>query len=425
MRLIYDLIFLLIAVFYLPAYLLRGKFHSGFRQRLGFPPKNLSLKKPVWIHAVSVGEALTAKGLIADLHKAFPKKKFVISTVTPTGNKIVRSYAAGGDFVTYLPLDFSFITGRVIKKIDPALFIIVETELWPNLITALNRKGIPIVLVNGRISDSSFKGYRAVKFLLKPVLEKVDLFLVQTGRDADRLMRLGVSAQKVKVTGNMKFDAVKNLDTKKDYSVYKSRLGLMPEEKILIAGSTHRGEESRVLSAYKALSQDFGFLRLIIAPRHPERAPEIERLIRRAGFTPHRISSLLEKKIITQAGQDIVFILDTIGHLFLFFSVSDIVFMGGSLVKKGGHNILEPASLAKPVVFGPHMANFRDIAELFLNNNAAIRINGAKELEVAIRDLLKHPEQMLELGRAAKRLILENEGATRSTLEHIENIAFS
>jgi 3-deoxy-D-manno-octulosonic-acid transferase len=425
MQVIYDLIFLLVAIIYLPLYLLRGKFHSGFWQRLGFLPEDLSLKRPIWIHAVSVGEALTARGLVADLHKAYPKSKIVISTVTPTGNKIVRSYASSGDFITYLPLDFSFIVRRTIKRLKPALFIIVETELWPNLITCLNREGIPLVLVNGRISDNSFKGYCAVKFLLRPVLERVNLFLVQSERDAARLMRLGVSSEKVKITGNMKFDAVKNLDAKKDYSQYKSKLGLMPEEKILIAGSTHRGEEGQVLSAYKALSAEFSFLRLIIAPRHPERASEIEKLVKRYGFLPQKISALLEKKIITEAAGNTVFILDTVGQLFLFFAVSDIVFMGGSLARCGGHNILEPASLAKPIIFGPHMFNFRDITQLFLDNSAAIMIGSSKELEANIRDLLKDSGRMLELGRSAQNLILKNQGATRSTLEYIENIALA
>lgn len=425
MFIIYDFVFFLIAVIYLPVYLLRGKFHSGFWQRLGFLPKNLSLKKPIWIHAVSVGEALTAKGSIAQLRKAFPKKRFVISTVTPTGNRIVHSYASSSDFITYLPLDFSFIVRRVIKRIDPALFIIVETELWPNLITALSRKGIPIVLVNGRISDSSFRGYRAIKFLLRPILERVSLFLMQTQRDAERLIRLGANTEKIKVTGNMKFDATKNIDTKKDYSQYKSKLGLMPEEKILIAGSTHRGEEEGLLSAYKNLLGEFSFLRLVIAPRHPERSGEIEKLVKRFGFLPQRISALLERQIIAQADKNSVFILDTVGQLFLFYAVSDIVFMGGSLVRKGGHNILEPASLGRPVIFGPHMSNFRDIAQLFLDNNAAIMIASLSELEANIRDLLKDPGRMIELGRAATNLILKNQGATRSILETIENIALA
>ena len=197
MFIIYDFIFLIIAAVYLPLYFLRGKLNTGFLRRLGFLPAQLNLERPIWIHAVSVGEAVAIKGLLTQLRGAYPGKKMVISTVTATGNKIAQGLVVDGDFLTYLPLDFSFIVQRVIKKINPCMFIIAETEIWPNLISALYKNNTPAIIVNGRISDSSFKGYSAANFLIKPVLSKVKLFCVQTDNDSARLEKLGVQKDKI------------------------------------------------------------------------------------------------------------------------------------------------------------------------------------------------------------------------------------
>jgi len=409
MFIFYDLIFLLISIIYLPIYLCRRKFHAGFKSRLGVLPENLALNNPIWIHAVSVGEAMAVRGLTDELRKIYPDKKFVISTVTATGNKIAKGIAKGGDYVTYLPLDFSFIIGSVINKISPSLLIIAETEIWPNLIRCLYRKKIPVVSVNCRISDSSFRGYSCIKFLVKPILAKVNLFCAQTERDKERLMRLGASADKIQVTGNMKFD-LKDFDFKRNYTEYKSKLGLSPKEKLLIAASTHPGEERIILATYKKLLKDYPDLKLLVAPRHPERAPEIADLIKEFGFEPIRIS-LLNSELKTHNSKT-VFILDTIGELISFYAVADLVFVGGSLVRKGGHNILEPASMEKPVLFGPHMFNFSDIAEMFLSHKAAIMVRNQEELASNISLLLNNPDTSVALGRAAKQLIQQNQGAT-------------
>ena len=411
MFILYDLIFLLVSVFYLPIYFFRGKFHSGFLARLGFLPDNLDLDRPIWVHAVSVGEAIVVRGLIEELRKMYPGKRFVISTVTVTGNKIARGIAREKDFVTYLPLDLSFIVRSVIDRINPEVFIIAETEIWPNLISYLARKHIPVITVNGRISDSSFRGYLSVKFLIKPILRRINIFCVQAERDRQRAIRLGVDPDRIHVTGNMKFDAKDYAAMKKDYLEYRRGLGVESAEKILVAGSSHPGEEEVVLDAYQALRRDFPNLRLLIAPRHPERAQEIGKIIERYGFEPERISQLsanIGKPLSKQA----VFILDTIGELVSYYAISDIVFVGGSLVNTGGHNILEPAAMGKPILFGPFMFNFRDIAELFLKNKAAIKVNGLKELKDNIADLLSHPDKALQLGLAAGGLIIKNQGAT-------------
>jgi len=420
MFIIYDLIFLIVAIMYLPVYLFRRKFHQGFWQRLGFLPKDLKLDRPIWIHAVSVGEVMAVKGLIGELRKAYLDKQFVISTVTPTGNKIAQGIAQKGDFVTYLPLDFSLIVRRTLNKIKPSLFIIAETEIWPNLLSYLYKRNIPVVVVNGRISDSSFKGYLLIKFLLRPILNRVTLFCVQSDRDAQRLIGLGVSGDKINITGNMKFDFKDYTDLKKDYTDYRLKLGLNPKEKLLVMGSTHPGEEEIILKVYKDLLKDYSSLRLLIAPRHPERTKDIEKLIIKYNFQSLRISQVDLRPVTCDLRP--IFILDTVGQLVNYYAISDIVFVGGSLVKKGGHNILEPASLGRPVLFGPHMFNFRDIAELFLKNQAAILVHNQKELREKIKDLLSNPSLATQFCQRAKELILENQGATQKNVGLIKNL---
>ena len=421
MFIIYDLVFLLFAFAYLPLYWFRKKFHRGFDRRLGILPKGLSLDRPIWIHAVSVGEAMAVKGLIAELQKLYPDKKIVISTVTPTGNKIAQSAARDKDFVTYLPLDLGLIVKNVIDRINPSLFILAETEIWPNLVAYLYRKQIPIIIINGRISDASFKGYSLIKFLLKSVLDKVNLFCVQTERDAERLSNLGVKENRIKVTGNMKFDSATYIKevSREDTAKYKSLLGLTRRGRLVVAGSTHTGEEKIIFSVYRKLLIEFPDLRLLIAPRHPVRAKAVQKLILDEDFNAELVSGL-EKKPQNAECKD-VFILDTIGELLYFYAIADIVFMGGSLIRKGGHNILEPAIFSKPIIFGEHMFNFRDIAELFSVNQAAILVHDEDELSGVIRDLLTDYSKAQELGKNARSLVLKSQGATLKNLEFIKS----
>jgi 3-deoxy-D-manno-octulosonic-acid transferase len=387
--------------------------------RLGILPAGLNLDRPIWIHAVSVGEAIAVRGLLEGLRKSFPGKKFVISTVTSTGNKIAGSLAAKDDAVIYLPLDFSFVTKGVINKINPALFIIAETEIWPNLISSIYEKEIPIVVVNGRISDRSFKGYSRIKFLVKPILNKIRLFCVQSLRDSERLTSLGVPGSKIKISGNMKFDI--EGERKIDTSIYKLKLGLETKEKLFLAGSTHAHEEEVILGAYKKLLNEFPSLRLMIAPRHPERSAEVTSLIEKSGFLAQRIS-LLKGQALKPDNAQRIFILDTVGELIEFYNLADIVFVGGSLAKIGGHNILEPASCAKPVMFGPHMFNFRDIADLFLANKAAILVHNQKEIEAQVKYLLSDASVASELNQRAKEIIAQNKGATARNIELIRQV---
>lgn len=421
MFILYDLIFLLFAIFYLPVFLFKRKLHAGFATRLGFLPEMPELDGPIWCHAVSVGEAMSIKHLVESLKEKFPQKDFVISTVTPTGNKIARSIAGKNDVVIYLPLDFSWIVRRVIDKINPSLFVIAETEIWPNLIRYLNKKNIPIAVVNARISDRSFMKYLFAKPLVKPVLNKISVFCVQTQSDGQRLEQLGVSNEKIKLTGNMKFDIKvwDYEDLRKDYADYRIKLGVGIKEKLLVAASTHSGEEEKILDIYLSLVKSFPDLKLLIGPRHPERSESIIKLINEYPLLEAvRISLLSRMSAALQISErKQVFVLDTIGQLMYFYAISDIVFVGGSLVKSGGHNILEPASLGKPILFGKHMFNFRDIARMFLDNNAGIMVENAEELESKLRNLLEDQTKIAQLGKASREIILKNQGATARNAE--------
>ncbi|MDD3275007.1 MAG: 3-deoxy-D-manno-octulosonic acid transferase [Candidatus Omnitrophica bacterium] len=422
MFILYDFIFLVFAVVCLPFYFMRGKFNSGFVSRLGFLPKGLNLERPIWVHAVSVGEVNAVGGLIRGLKREYPDKRIVVSTVTSTGNKVAREVVGEGDLLTYLPLDLSFIVRPLLKKINPCIFIIAETEIWPNLISALHKLSIPVVTVNGRISDHSYRGYRRIRFFIRPVLRMVDRFCVQSEADALRLEGLGVEKQKIDVTGNVKFDI--RLDGLPEGSLYRDKLGLKKDEKLLVCGSTHPGEEEVILDSYRRVVRVFPGLRLLLAPRHPERSAEVSKVVLREGFNPKPVSGVdrAEPAGGKVLSENQVFILDTIGELFNYYSAADIVFVGGSLVKKGGHNILEPAVLRKPVIFGPQMFNFRQISRIFSDNRAAFLAIDAVDLADKVKTLLKDDILLRQTTECAYDLILKNRGATDKNIQVIKQL---
>jgi 3-deoxy-D-manno-octulosonic-acid transferase len=296
--------------------------------------------------------------------------------------------------------------------------ILAETELWPNLITHLFRQGIPVVVVNARISDRSLRGYSCVRFLAKDILNKVHTFAVQTERDAVRLAGLGVGRHKLQLSGNIKFDIESIphvLEAAQTLREHAGGTGI-----VWVAASTHPGEDEIIVRVYRKLRADFPGVRLLIAPRHPRRSEQIAAIAKSSGF-PSLFISQLDRLPQTRHLQPI-FILDTIGQLVPFYTIADIVFVGGSLVKKGGHNILEAAAMGKPVFFGPHMFNFRDIADLFLQHQAAVMVANERELEDKIRYLLGHATQIQAMTEKAKALIESNRGATARTVQLIQDI---
>ncbi|MEE9500399.1 MAG: 3-deoxy-D-manno-octulosonic acid transferase, partial [Candidatus Omnitrophota bacterium] len=367
---IYDVFFFVFSLAYLPYLVIKGKAHSDFRERFGKLPRSfegIGALRPIWVHAVSVGEVLAVKNFVEKLHAKLPERKIVLSTTTKTGADLARRVLNENILKFYFPLDFSFVARRVANFINPSLLVVMETEIWPNLILELSRRKIPIVLINGRISDRSFKGYKKIKFFFKDILKRVSLFLMRSEKDARYIKTLGAPGENVRVTGNMKFDIEKTSD---GIARTKSDLGIGESEELLIAGSTHGGEEEIVLDVYSHLAKEFQNLRLLIAPRHIDRAKTIKKMVERMGL----------KNIL---------VLDTFGELSRIYGLATIVFMGGSLVKRGGHNIVEPAVFGKPIVFGPYMFNFRDMARSFLENKAAIKVKNRKELLETLEMLLK------------------------------------
>jgi len=420
MKYFYDLIFLLFSIIYLPYLAIKGKAHRGFTERFGVLPKYFKGDKndAIWIHAVSVGEVKAAESLIRRMKEAFPEKRVILSTTTKTGNETAGNIFGDSIPKFYFPLDFHFICDKTIVFINPVLFVLFETDIWPNLITALYRRKIPVVLVNGRISDKSFRGYRLIKSIFGITLRKMTKFLMQTDADAERIKSLGAPPDKVKVCGNVKYDIDQASGTRQQASgLDKKILGIKEEEDLIICGSTHKGEEEILLQVYKDLLGDFSNLRLLIAPRHIDRIDDIEKVCEKFGFKTLRVS---ETPLLPDARCPMpVLILDTIGRLAHLFSIADIVFMGGSLIKKGGHNLVEPALYAKPIIFGPYMNNFRDMADQFLAGNASVMVKNKEELLKVFKHLLNNKSEREELGKRAFLLIGKNKGAVSRIIEEM------
>jgi len=391
---------------------------------LGFLPEDLITKlggnKHIWIHAVSVGEVLVASKLIESIKQQWPQERIVISTVTPTGNRIAQSLASDKITVMYFPLDFSFIVKKIIHKIKPMIFITAETEIWPNIISYLYAKHVPIVIVNGRISKRSFWGYKKIRFLLRSTLRRIALFCMQTPEDAERIIYLGAPKERVKFVGNLKFD-----EKLPEYSCDSECLGLRENDMLFIAGSTHHNEEEMVFKIYRDLVKNYPRLKLMIAPRHPERADSIASVISANNFKVIKFSGIKNHKINLAAYANYVFLVDTIGDLKSLYNLATVVFVGGSLVDKGGHNIIEPAYFSKPIIFGQHMSNFQDMADLFLRKNAAIRVKTDKELANAVKILLDSAIKRQKLGENARIIVDENKGATQRTVEQIKKVLAS
>src|SRR5262245_6657368 len=416
---IYSLILGLLALAYLPRFLVRKVWGAGYRvalrERLGFvrvPPPPMPGGR-FWVHAVSVGEVMAAVPLVQALRIRWPAADVVVSTVTATGERVARARMVEAAAMLTFPLDFPGAVERTVLRVEPGCFIALETELWPNLLRALARAGVPAVVANGRISDRSFRRYRRVRRLFRRVLDHVSLFAMQSEEDARRIIALGARPERVVVTGNLKMEAPQ---TDPGVESLWRRLLHLGEERVWIAGSTHRGEEAAVLDAFLELRRDGEPLCLILAPRHPERADEVEALARDRGLTAVRRS-----RLTAGAPRDLI-LLDTVGELAALYAIADVIFVGGSLVPAGGHNVIEPALHAKPVVFGPHMQNFREAAALLLRAQAARQVPDQARLVSTLRQLLADGEARRRLGEAAWHAVSAHQGACERTLEALEPV---
>jgi 3-deoxy-D-manno-octulosonic-acid transferase len=399
------------------------KYVRSLPQRLGILPVSFNLDgdESIWIHAVSVGEVLTARALLPELRERYPRLRIFLSTTTMTGQQIARNNLQYVDEVFYFPFDFTVIVNRTLRLVKPKLFIMMETEIWPNLLRACRRANVRTMLVNGRISSRSYPRYRLVRWFFRRVLRDVDRFCMQSEESARRIIDIGADSDRVTVTGSLKFDSLEMpgsgaADRGSNRVLRYFRIGA--ERPVFIAASTLKGEDEHVLEAFRAVRATMTDALLIVAPRKPERFDEVERLARRAGWTVTRRSEL---RVDAEPRCDVV-VLDTIGELAQVFQVATAVFVGGSLVDAGGHNILEPAVFGKPIVFGPHMQNFAEIAQAFLENGAAIQIQSGRELERVMRELLGDPVTRARLGAAARALVEANRGARARSLSAIAQL---
>jgi len=421
MRFLFDVFFMLFSIAYLP-YLFFGKrMHRDFHQRFGVLPGEFEkIRKPIWIHAVSVGEAQVALELASRLKRDAKDAPIVVSVTTKTGNELLKSQSKGiVDAVFYSPIDISWVVSRVVSKVDPRVYVMIETEIWPNLLMYLNRKRVPVVLANGRISDFSFNNYRAVKFLIKKAFANINVACMQTQKDARRIIELGVPEKRCFTTGNMKFDMASSGITA---GFSKKELGFAEDDEIIVAGSTHSPEEKYIIEIYKNLRMRNKKLRLVIAPRHVERAETILANMEETGLVAMRFSDICGKGELKR-DPDMILV-DTIGHLKNIYSTATVIFIGKSLVDNGGgQNPIEAARWGKPVVFGKFMSNFREIADLFLESNGAIEVADKDDLAVALDRLLENKDERLRLGTNALRVIEKNTGATSRTAEKVKYIA--
>ncbi|MCK8816322.1 3-deoxy-D-manno-octulosonic acid transferase [Natroniella sulfidigena] len=423
---IYDILLLILFMLYLPVLLykmiVKGKYREGILERFGFLAaekiEQFEGQPTIWVHAVSVGETVAASAVVTEVKERYPEHKILFSTVTDTGQGMARQIVKEADETIYFPLDFSWVVGRALSKINPEVVILTETELWPNFIRLAKENEAKIMLANGRISDSSFAGYKYLGPILKDMLANVDLFSMQSEQDLEYIQSLGAEQTKVYNNGNTKFDQdYAQPDSSKEEELYQV-FKLNKEQPILVVGSTHPNEEEQLLPLYQKLKDEFPELVMILAPRHIKRASEVESLYQQAG-----IKTVLRTEIETRdPSQDSVIILDTIGELAQIYGIADLVFVGGSLIEKGGHNILEPAVHGKLVFFGPYMFNFKANTRLVLDYGVGIQIEDVAELTEEMLYYLKNEDELKKKGRQAVQMIEDNQGAAERNAKLVKKI---
>jgi 3-deoxy-D-manno-octulosonic-acid transferase len=395
-----------------------GKYRKGFAERMGRVPARLRLpgepEPVIWVHAVSVGEVLAVAGLVEELQRRFSQHKIFISTTTDTGQALARK-RFGDANVFYFPMDFAFAIRPYLLALRPQMVVIVETEFWPNFLRLAHASGARIAVVNARISDRSWPNYRRFRALLQRLLANVDLFLAQTEADAARLQNIGAPQERVRVTGNLKFDIVAP-DPPAIVERLRTSIAAAGAGPVLVCGSTADGEEPLLLKAFENLRVQYPRAVMILAPRHPERFAVVAALLEQMSISFYR-RSLWDGEPLAGG----VFLLDTMGELAALYALADIAFVGGSLVPRGGHNIIEPARHGVATVVGNHTENFRDIVSLFQSRNA-VRVAGPAELPLVFLELLANDAERKALGQRAAETLRSQIGATARTASALEEL---
>lgn len=416
---IYNLIFLLATLISSPIllYLAIVRGHS-LKERLGFHDKealaSLGDGPRVWFHAASVGEVKVLAAFLPHFRSEFPDHQILISTTTKTGKAQAKRLIPDADFFTYLPIDLSWCVKKALRSLNPQALIIVETELWPNLLSVAGKLRIRVFLINGRISAKSFPRYRKFRFFFASVLSGVDTFFMQTETDRERIVEIGAPPEKVKILGNTKFDYLSLKERLVDGDRRDGLSELLSRWQIVVAGSTRRGEEQVVLDAFRTLKSNRKNTLLILAPRHLSRLKEVESLLKEG-----RWRFLRRRQLERVEGDNSleVILLDTMGELLTFYSLAKVAFVGGSLVPVGGHDPLEPAAFAVPVLFGPHMENAADSRDLLLKSGGALEVKNSAELADSLVELLSDEDKRRSMGLSAQRVIEDNSGTCSKIVE--------
>ncbi|MDT8320111.1 MAG: lipid IV(A) 3-deoxy-D-manno-octulosonic acid transferase [Xanthomonadales bacterium] len=418
MRRLYSLalyLFLPLALIYLAIRSLRNSdYRRRWPERLGFfePPPETG---GIVVHAASLGEVNAANALVRSLLQRSPRRPVVLTTFTPSGSERARALFSGQLFHVYIPLDLPGAVHRFFDRLQPERVIVMETEIWPNLYHEARRRRLPLLLVNARISERSVRGYRRFHALGAQTLRQLSGIGAQTEADAERLVQLGADREIITVTGNLKFDLQLPPSLHEQGQAIRTAWGA--HRPVLVAGSTHEGDEIALLQAFRGLLASSPGALLVLAPRHPERFGRAAQLARAAGLRVCLRSEGISCPATTQC-----FVVDAMGELLAFYAAGDVAFVGGSLAPVGGHNVLEPAALSKPVVVGPHTANFKDITAELVAQKAALRVQGKSDLEAALKRLFREPDLRDRMGRAGERIVQSGQGALQRTLDLLDGV---
>jgi len=422
-HLLYNGLLLIAAPIILVILLVKKRCRRGLAQRFGFsaPPIHSDHRPLIWVHAVSLGEAVAVTPLVKELHRRHPQYRFVVSTVTETGREAVEQRLAGIAEHLYAPLDFPWIVSRLISHLRPALYLFVETELWPNLLRGLHRQGIPIAMVNGRLSTRSFarQQWGPVRSFYRTMLQRLSLCLMQSDRDVERIVALGADVGSVQRTGNIKFDQPLPISSESDS--IRANLRLHEGERLFVAGSTHPGEEEALVDCYRSLVTHVPSAVLLLAPRHIERVEQVETMIRARGIIVQRRTTLPAIEGTVPAGPRVI-ILDSRGELAAFYREAEATYVGGTLIPVGGHNLLEPAVWGKPVLFGPYTDHCAEIASLLVEAGGGLRVRDAEDLTREVIRLFEQRDECAKMGRSARAVVEQNQGALKLTVEAIETL---
>jgi len=424
MRIILDLLYLLAGLAYSPLVIYRAvrhkRYRTGWDQRFGKITRRSPHKKCIWLHAVSVGEVNAAKTIIKELENKFGDFEIVISTTTDTGFARATSLFSEKHQVFYFPFDFSWIMRCAFSNIRPAICLLMELEVWPNFVQIAQQSNIPVIVVNGRISDKSFSRYKKIRPIAKKIFSKISLTLAQTEQYARRFIELGCLDEKVIVTGSLKYDTAQIADKVEGADVLAAQININ-DERLWVAGATGNDEEKILLDVYQNLKQQnqFSDLRLAIVPRKPERFDEVAQLIERRGFPLIRYSQIKNNTAQLPANNQMIILGDTMGDLRKFYSLATIIFVGRSLVPMGGSDMAEAAALGKCTIFGPHAFNFKQTVDVLLKDNGAIMVKDRQELLQTMQQCLSEPDFAQSIAKNGQEVIRKNQGATQKSIDQI------